>query len=110
MRIERYLVHLPEVLMRTTNVPPHFNVAREFMRNRYYHARTIISRSSLLYVAHDQVRKSEDIVSQHQPMLELCSQIACDAVDTIALYWTPNRIHVWNSAWCLFQACTIPLL
>ena len=43
-------------------------------------------------------------------MLDLCCSIAAEAIDSTARYWTPNRIHVWNLAWYLFQACTVPLL
>ena len=102
--------NLPEIMTNPSTTPPRFNVAREFMRNRYCLARTVLSRSSILYMAHDHIRKAEELASENQDTVENCSAIACEAIDFISLNWTLNRIHVWNSAWCLFQACTIPLL
>ncbi|RNJ61061.1 hypothetical protein D7B24_003474 [Verticillium nonalfalfae] len=43
-------------------------------------------------------------------MTDTCRLIAAEAIDAITLHWTPNHIHVWNSAWYLFQACMVPLL
>lgn len=90
--------------------PPGLNVAREFMRNRYHNARVVLSRSALLYMANDRRRKHEELGPEQQQILDTCCAVAAEAVDDIALYWTPNRVHVWNSAWYLFQACMVPLL
>ncbi len=100
---------LPRVLTQGTSSPPRLNVAREFMRNRYLNVRLILSRSLLLYLAHDHVKQT-DLSVEEQRIVDNCRAIACEAIDSIALHWTPNRVQVWNSAWYLFQACTVPLL
>lgn len=101
---------LPPMLTQTANSPSRLLVAREFMRNRYLNVRMILSRASLLYIAHDRVRKPEDLSAEEHQLVDVCCQVSCEAIDSIALYWTANRVHVWNSAWYLFQACMVPLL
>lgn len=111
---------LPEALNNPANSPPRLTVAREFMRNRYLNVRLILSRCFLLYVAHDHGLKrgstsaTSDIASnisqEELSLVESCRTVASEAIDAITLYWTPNRVHVWNSAWYLFQACMVPLL
>lgn len=111
---------LPEALKNPANSPPRLTVAREFMRNRYLNVRLILSRCFLLYVAHDHGLKrgstsaTSDIASnisqEELSLVDSCRTVASEAIDAITLYWTPNRVHVWNSAWYLFQACMVPLL
>ncbi|EQB56554.1 fungal specific transcription factor domain-containing protein [Colletotrichum gloeosporioides Cg-14] len=111
---------LPEALKNPANSPPRLTVAREFMRNRYLNVRLILSRCFLLYLAHDHSLKrgstsaTSDIASnisqEELSLVESCRTVASEAIDAITLYWTPNRVHVWNSAWYLFQACMVPLL
>lgn len=108
---------LDPVLKDTTSSPPRMTTAREFLRNRYYNCRLILSRCFLLYMAyenpkmhhhgHHQARSRE---SEEGKMAHLCHSIAAKAIDAIALHWVPNRIQVWNAAWYLFQACMVPLL
>ncbi|KAF9881570.1 C6 transcription factor [Colletotrichum karsti] len=113
---------LPEFLKNPANSPPRLTVAREFMRNRYLNVRLILSRCFLLYLAHDHSFKRSSgntgVASSDSPaassdeisLVETCRSVASEAIDAITLYWTPNRVHVWNSAWYLFQACMVPLL
>ncbi|OLN81233.1 Lactose regulatory protein LAC9-like protein 3 [Colletotrichum chlorophyti] len=109
---------LPEYLRNPANSPPRLTVAREFMRNRYLNVRLILSRCFLLYLAHDHNLKRGASAATTAPepspdeisLVETCRAVATEAIDAITLYWTPNRVHVWNSAWYLFQACMVPLL
>ncbi|KAJ0164591.1 Lactose regulatory protein LAC9, partial [Colletotrichum tanaceti] len=109
---------LPEYLKNPANSPPRLTVAREFMRNRYLNVRLILSRCFLLYLAHDRSLKrgaaAISAVIEPSPddvmLVDTCRSVAMEAIDAITLYWTPNRVHVWNSAWYLFQACMVPLL
>ncbi|KAK1989300.1 fungal-specific transcription factor domain-containing protein [Colletotrichum cereale] len=112
---------LPDYLQSPTNSPPRLTMAREFMRNRYMSVRLILSRCFLLYIAHDHGlgrggRGAAAISAVIEPspddmvLVDTCRSVALEAIDAITLHWTPNRIHVWNSAWYLFQACMVPLL
>ncbi|TQN74270.1 Lactose regulatory protein LAC9 [Colletotrichum shisoi] len=109
---------LPDYLRNPANSPPRLTVAREFMRNRYLNVRLILSRCFLLYLAHDRSLKcgaaAISAVIEPSPddvmLVDTCRSVALEAIDAITLYWTPNRVHVWNSAWYLFQACMVPLL
>ncbi|KAI0181654.1 fungal-specific transcription factor domain-containing protein [Hypoxylon sp. FL1284] len=100
---------LPSVLQSPTNAPPRLTIAREFMRNRYLNIRVILMRSLILYLAYGRAQKSQ-LTSEELQIVDNCQTLAGEAVDCIALYWTPNRVHVWNAAWYLFQACMVPLL
>ncbi|KAH7263857.1 fungal-specific transcription factor domain-containing protein [Fusarium tricinctum] len=100
---------LPPIIKDTNNTPPRITVAREFLRNRYYNVRLILSRCFLLYLAYEDTKKHPLGQSELQ-MAEMCGNIATEAIDAIAIHWVPNRIQAWNSAWYLFQACTVPLL
>ncbi|OAA78288.1 Transcription factor [Akanthomyces lecanii RCEF 1005] len=104
---------LPAVLKQvdTASAHPRLQVAREFLRTRYYNARVILARCSVLLMAQNWRRKIvEDLLQDQRHTLARCCAVAADAIDAIALYWTPNRFLVWNSGWYLFQACTVPLL
>lgn len=101
---------LPQETRQVDNAPQRFRFARELMKTRYYNARVILARSLILYMAHDFKRKIRDLVPEQRQMLDHCCSISSEAIDSTARYWTPNRIHVWNLAWYLFQACTVPLL
>ncbi|KAL2844267.1 fungal-specific transcription factor domain-containing protein [Aspergillus pseudodeflectus] len=107
---------LDPVLMDTANAPLRMAVAREFLRNRYYNLRLILSRCFLLYMAYDSSKKRDERHHPHQhsdgelELVNLCRSVAAEAIDAIALHWVPNRTQVWNSAWYLFQACMVPLL
>ena len=89
--------------------PPRFHIAREFMRTRYLNARMLLTRSSFLYIAGHRKNLAE-LAPEPQQLLNTCCNVASETIDAIALYWTPNRIHVWNAGWYLFQACMTPLL
>jgi hypothetical protein len=90
--------------------PRRFHIAREFMRTRYLNARMLLTRSSFLYIAHGHRKHIMELAPEHQQLLDTCCTVASDTIDSIALYWTPNRVHVWNAGWYLFQACMTPLL
>ncbi|OHX01101.1 fungal specific transcription factor domain-containing protein [Colletotrichum incanum] len=114
----KWYASLPEYLRSPANSPPRLTVAREFMRNRYLSVRLILSRCFLLYLAHDHGLKRRggaiSAITEPSPddmvLVDTCRSVALEAIDAITLHWTPNRIHVWNSAWYLFQACMVPLL
>ncbi|GKT47447.1 LOW QUALITY PROTEIN: regulatory protein gal4 [Colletotrichum spaethianum] len=116
--LREWYASLPEYLRNPANSPPRLTVAREFMRNRYLSVRLILSRCFLLYLIHDHSLKrgaaTISAVIEPSPddmmLVDTCRSVASEAIDAITLYWTPNRIHVWNSAWYLFQACMVPLL
>ncbi|KAL4863258.1 hypothetical protein BDV12DRAFT_177754 [Aspergillus spectabilis] len=107
--IQEWYDSLDPILKDTLNAPPRMTVAREFLRNRYYNARLILSRCFLLYMAYEDPKKHWPHPAEEQ-MASLCRTIAAEAIDAIALHWVPNRTQVWNSAWYLFQACMVPLL
>ncbi|KAG7101679.1 Lactose regulatory protein LAC9 like [Verticillium longisporum] len=100
---------LPSVVKYSANSPPRVTTAREFLRNRYLNVRLVLSRPFLLYLAHDSA-KQRIFAPEEEQMIDTCRSIAAEAIDAITLHWTPNHIHVWNSAWYLFQACMVPLL
>ncbi|KAJ0421351.1 fungal-specific transcription factor domain-containing protein [Aspergillus carlsbadensis] len=113
--LTEWYASIDPALMDTANAPPRMAVAREFLRNRYYNLRLILSRCFLLYMAYDSSKKRDEEHHRHQSVAEvelgnLCRSIAAEAIDAIALHWVPNRTQVWNSAWYLFQACMVPLL
>lgn len=107
--LQTWYASIPLVLRSPTNSPSRLTVAREFMRNRYLNIRLILMRSLILYLAHSRIQKAQ-LSAEELQIIDNCRTVAGEAIDSIALYWTPNRIHVWNSAWYLFQACMIPLL
>ncbi|KAK7433344.1 hypothetical protein QQZ08_000283 [Neonectria magnoliae] len=100
---------LSPMLKDTINPPPRTTVASEFLRNRYYSARLMLSRCFLIYLAYEDPKRHVPSEAEER-MADLCRTIAAEAIDTIALHWVPNRVQVWNSAWYLFQACMVPLL
>lgn len=108
--LRSWYASVPPLIKERTSSPPGLNVAREFMRNTYHSIRVILSRSALVYMANDHRRKHGEPGPEQQQILDTCCDVAAEAIDSIALYWTPNRLHVWNSAWYLFQACMVPLL
>lgn len=108
--LQAWYKSLPQETKQVDNAPQRFQFARELMKTRYYNARVILARSLILYMAHDFKRKIRELLPEQRQMLDLCCSIAAEAIDSTARYWTPNRIHVWNLAWYLFQACTVPLL
>lgn len=101
---------LPQETKQVDNAPQRFRFARELLKTRYYNARIILARSLILYMAHDLKRKPAELLPEQAHILDHCCSIAAEAIDSTARYWSPNRIHVWHSAWYLFQACTVPLL
>ncbi|OTA57991.1 fungal-specific transcription factor domain-containing protein [Hypoxylon sp. EC38] len=107
--LQAWWASLPQVLRSPTNSPSRLTIAREFMRNRYLNIRLILMRSLILYLAHSRTQKAQ-LSTEELQIIDTCRIVASEAIDSIALYWTPNRIHVWNSAWYLFQACMVPLL
>lgn len=110
--IQAWYATLPPRMMEPANSTPRFHVAREFLRNRYFGARLILYRTALLYLLYEWKRGNEELVpdQKQQQVLDRAYVVASQAIDCIALYWTPNRVHVWNSSWYLFQACMVPLL
>ncbi|KAI2616338.1 fungal-specific transcription factor domain-containing protein [Hypoxylon sp. NC1633] len=107
--LQAWYTSLPSVLRSPMNSPSRLTIAREFMRNRYLNIRLILMRSLILYLAHNRIQKTQ-LGTEELQIIDACRTVAGEAIDSIALYWTPNRIHVWNSAWYLFQACMVPLL
>ncbi|KAI1480724.1 fungal-specific transcription factor domain-containing protein [Daldinia eschscholtzii] len=107
--LQTWYASIPLVFRSPTNSPSRLTIAREFMRNRYLNIRLIIMRSLILYFTHSRIQKTQ-LNAEEIQIIDTCRLVAGEAVDSIALYWTPNRIHVWNSAWYLFQACMVPLL
>lgn len=107
--LQAWWASLPQVLRSPANSPSRLTIAREFMRNRYLNIRLILMRSLILYLAHSRIQKAH-LSTEELQIIDTCRIVASEAIDSIALYWTPNRIHVWNSAWYLFQACMVPLL
>ncbi|KAI0901258.1 fungal-specific transcription factor domain-containing protein [Annulohypoxylon nitens] len=107
--LQTWWASLPAVLRSPTNSPSRLTIAREFMRNRYLNIRLILMRSLILYLAHSRIQKAQ-LSAEELQTIETCRIVASEAIEAIALCWTPNRIHVWNSAWYLFQACMVPLL
>lgn len=111
---------LPPELKDPAVVVARLAVARDFMRNRYYNVRLVLSRCFLLYHAHDSRLGRgggssnnwyyAELSPGEAALIESCRDIAARTIDAITLSWTPDRIHVWNSAWELFQACMVPLL
>lgn len=101
---------LPPTLTDAAQSPPRFHIAREFMRTRYLNARMLLTRSSFLYIANGHRKNLTELAPEPQQLLDTCCSVASDTIDAIALYWTPNRVHVWNAGWYLFQACMTPLL
>ncbi|KAK7414445.1 hypothetical protein QQX98_006724 [Neonectria punicea] len=100
---------LSPMLKDTINPPPRTTVASEFLRNRYYSARLMLSRCFLIYLVYEDPKRHVPSEAEER-MANLCRTIAAEAIDAISLHWVPNRIQVWNSAWYLFQACMVPLL
>ncbi|KAL2824226.1 fungal-specific transcription factor domain-containing protein [Aspergillus cavernicola] len=107
--LQEWYSSLHPVFKNTVDAPPRVTVAREFLRNRYYNVRLILSRCFLLYMAYEDPRKHPPSPEEEQ-IACACRSIAAEAIDAIALHWVPNRTQVWNSAWYLFQACMVPLL
>ncbi|KAL5360662.1 fungal-specific transcription factor domain-containing protein [Aspergillus floccosus] len=107
--LQQWYGALHPALQHTIDTPPRMTVAREFLRNRYYNARLILSRCFLLYMAYEDTTRRHPQPAEQQ-MASLCRSIAEETIDAIALHWVPNRTQVWNSAWYLFQACMVPLL
>lgn len=107
--LQAWYTTLPSVLRSPTNSPSRLTIAREFMRNRYLNIRLILMRSLILYLAQSRIQKAQ-LSTEELHIIVTCRAVASETIDAIALYWTPNRIHVWNSAWYLFQACMVPLL
>ncbi|KAK2600259.1 hypothetical protein QQS21_004977 [Conoideocrella luteorostrata] len=101
---------LPLNVKQGEGCPHRFQFAKELMKTRYYNARVILARSLMLYLAHDCKRKAYELYPEQRQILDRCCSIAAETIDSTASYWSPNRIHVWNQAWYLFQACTVPLL
>lgn len=101
---------LPPSITEPSSSRQGFQIAREFMRTRYLNARMLLTRSSFLYVAHGHRKNITELPPEPQKLLDSCCSVASETIDAIALYWTPNRVHVWNAAWYLFQACMTPLL
>ncbi|KAH7121910.1 fungal-specific transcription factor domain-containing protein [Dactylonectria estremocensis] len=109
LELQKWHESLPPILKDTISPPPRITVASEFLRNRYYNVRLMLSRCFLLYLAYEDLNGHVPSQTETQ-MADLCRTIAADAIDAIAVHWVPNRIQVWNSAWYLFQACMVPLL
>ena len=106
----RWYEALPPAMTDPVQSPPRFHIAREFMRTRYLNARMLLTRSSFLYIANGQRKNLTALAPEPQQLLDTCCSVASDTIDAVALYWTPNRLHVWNAGWSLFQACMTPLL
>ncbi|KIX03023.1 uncharacterized protein Z518_06573 [Rhinocladiella mackenziei CBS 650.93] len=87
-------------------------MARDFMHNRYLNLRLILYRPLLLYSSSGRnwANINHHVNQQEASVHHTCNEIAQQAVDSISDNWTPNRVHVWNASWYLFQATMVPLL
>lgn len=108
--LQAWFEALPPTVKQPEFSPQKYQFSRELMKMRYYNARVILARSMILYIAHDCKRKIKELMPEHRHILDSCCRVSAEAIDSTARYWIPNRIHVWNLAWYLFQACTVPLL
>ncbi|KAI0002670.1 fungal-specific transcription factor domain-containing protein [Xylariaceae sp. FL0662B] len=99
---------LPPIMLSSPNSSQRISTVREFIRQRYTNVRLVLCRSIILRLASRRGRKP--LTPDEGTIISLSHSIASEAIDSIALRWEPNRIHVWNSAWFLFQACLLPLL
>ncbi|KEF61358.1 uncharacterized protein A1O9_02924 [Exophiala aquamarina CBS 119918] len=100
---------LPEALKAPSQCPDRLLIARDFMHNRYLNLRLILYRPTQLRRLNP--RASIHEISQQELCVQAtCHEIAVEAVESITKTWTPNRIHVWNASWYLFQAAMVPLL
>jgi hypothetical protein len=107
--LQAWYMSLPPVLISAINSPSRLSVAREFMRNRYYNLRLILLRSLILCMIRNHAQ-ADQMFPEATEVINNCRCVAVEAIEVIALYWTPNRIHAWNAAWYLFQACMVPIL
>ncbi|KAI1802619.1 fungal-specific transcription factor domain-containing protein [Daldinia bambusicola] len=107
--LQAWYTSIPPIFRSLANSSSRLTIAREFMRNRYLNIRLILMRSLILYSIPNRIQKSQ-LGTEELQLIDTCRLAAGEAIDSIALHWTPNRIHVWNSAWYLFQACMVPLL
>lgn len=100
---------LPSELLGPNLCSPKLIIARDFMCNRYLNLRLLLYRPILLSSSN----KSSallDMAQQEGTVLEICTDIAQHAIDSVSQNWTHNRVHVWNASWYLFQATMVPLL
>lgn len=100
---------LPDILKAPNKCPDRLLIARDFMHNRYLNLRLILYRPTQLHRLNPRASIHE-ISRQELSVQDTCHEIAVEAVESISSTWTPNRIHVWNASWYLFQAAMVPLL
>lgn len=100
---------LPDMLKWPNKCPRKLLIARDFMHNRYMNLRLILYRPTQLHRLNPRASIHE-ISSQELSVQNTCHEIAVEAVESISRTWTPNRVHVWNASWYLFQAAMVPLL
>ncbi|KAJ1338410.1 transcriptional regulatory protein GAL4 [Microdochium nivale] len=107
--VQKWHADLPAALTSFEEPIPRLSLAREYMRNRYYNLRLVPLRSLLLYLVQDQsVGKPMRLADQE--LIKECREVAAEAINSIALYWTRSLVHCWNTSWYLFQAGLVPLL
>ena len=102
---------LPPRLLRAgpAAAPHRFSTAGEFVRQRYQNVRLMLFRA-VLYRRVADAADARPPAADEEAVLERARDATTQAVESIALYWVPGRLHVWTSAWYLFQACMTPLL
>jgi len=97
------------MLKAPSKCPNRVLIARDFMHNRFLNLRLILYRPTQLHRLNPRASIHE-ISQQELSIQETCHEIAVEAVESISRTWTPNRVHVWNASWYLFQAAMVPLL
>lgn len=100
---------LPDILKSPNQCPAQLSIARDFMHNRYMNIRLLLYRPTQLHRFHPRTM-SHEASQQELSVQKLCHEMAVAAVKAISRTWTPNRVHVWNASWYLFQAAMVPLL
>lgn len=106
--LQAWYRNLPAILTPGSDTPHRLSLAVELMRQRYMNCRLIVLRSVLVRI---RSRAPQDVLSgDDHAVVEACTSATVEAIESIALYWFPNRLHVWTTAWHLFQACMAPLL
>jgi len=102
----------PPLLSAAPEAPRRFSTAGEFVRQRFLNVRLMLFRAVLyrLVLSDPPPPPGRPLAADEAAVLERARDVTAEAVEAIALYWVPNRLHVWTSAWYLFQACLVPLL
>ena len=108
--VQTWYQNLPPELRSRELCSERLVTAQYFMCNRYLNLRLLLHRPVLISYAN---RKDDLSIlrSGEQEVIQSCQDIACSAIDQIALaLLAPNRLRVWNAVWYLYQATMVILL